>query len=263
MASNPQKDHACIYCGDSNSLEDEHVMPFGLGGRQILKRASCRRCATETGRLEQRLLRGQWWPYRKALGIATRSKEYPRYQPAQLVPLAGEKRPVQVLSDEVPVVLFFDFDPPSVLAGQVRSEPAFARHASVKFIKEGPRRVLEEGVMRNLLPWEKVEYPMNFDSHDVLRFIAKVAHCFAVLQRGPGACTEFFLPSIILGKTEGALSYVGSCSTEVLKPRLPGQELHAMLDREVDGLLVVNVQVFRDAGDPPPIYEAVVGRVPQ
>lgn len=263
MAINPAIDHACIYCGRSCSLEDEHVLPYGLGGRQVLKRASCRACATETGRLEQRLLRGQWWPYRKALGIATRSREYPRYRPAQLVPLSGEKRPVQVLSDEVPVVLFFDFDPPSALSGQVRTESPFARHAGMKLIKESPSRVLEDGVMRDLLPWEKVEYPMNFDSHDVLRFIAKVAHCFAILQRGPGVCTEFFLPSIILGKTEGALTYVGGCSTEILKPKLPGQELHAMLEREVNGFLVVNVQFFRDAGDPPPIYEAVVGRVAQ
>jgi hypothetical protein len=34
-----------------------------------------------------------------------------------------------------------------------------------------------------------------------------------------------------------------------------------MVDRKQDGLLLVNLQLFRDAGDPPPIYEAVVGIV--
>ena len=253
----------CVYCNSVGVLEDEHVLPFGLGGKLVLKRASCRACAIETGRLEQRLLRGQWWPYRKSLGIATRSKDYPRYRPANLIPLAGEKRPVEVLSDEVPVVLFFDFDEPSILADRIRPEAPFARQMLLKQIKQGPSRVLEDSAMRRLLPWEKLEFPIHFDSHDVLRFIAKVAHCYAILQRGPNACEEYFLPSLILGKTDGALTYVGNCSTQLLKPKLPGNGLHAMFERNVGEFLVVDVQLFRDAGNPPPIYEAVVGRTPR
>lgn len=263
MSSSRKDIETCIYCGTAAALEDEHVVPFGLGGRQVLKRASCRTCATETGRLEQRLLRGQWWPYRQALGVVTRSRNYPKYRPVEVVPLAGEKRSAQVLSEDVPVVLFFAFDAPSILEGKVRPETPFARHALIKQIKQGPERVLEGGVMRSLLPWEKIEYPINFDSHDVIRFVAKVAHAFAILQRGPKACEEYFLPPIILGKTEGALTYVGGCSTELLKPELPGSALHATFERSVDDFLVVNVQLFRDTGAPPPIYEAVVGRLPK
>lgn len=263
MANTTKGNNTCIYCGSVGALEDEHVVPFGLGGRQILKRASCRACATETGRLEQRLLRGQWWPYRQALGIVTRTKSYPKYRPAQLVPLVGEKRVVQVLSDDIPVVLFFEFDTPSILVGKNRPGTSFARHAVMKQIKPVPERVLEGGVMRGLMPWEKIEYPINFDSHDVLRFVAKIAHAFTILKRGTQACEEYFLPPVILGKTDSALTYVGGCSTELLKPKLPGSDLHAIFDRVIDQFLVVNVQLFRDAGDPPPIYEAVVGRMPK
>lgn len=252
---------ACIYCFKTGLLEDEHVMPFGLGGRTVFKKASCRACATETGRLEQRLLRGQWWPYREYIGIATRSGSYPKYRPAYVLPIVGEKLPVQVLTDEVPFVVLFDFDSPSILLGQLRTESPAAKQAFMIQIKEGPKRVLENGRMRDLLPWEKVEYPINFDSHDVLRFIAKVAHSYALHKRGPSACTEYFLPSIILGKTDGALSYVGGCSTELLKPKLPGKELHELYEREVNGYLVVNIQLFCNVGIEQPIFEAVVGRI--
>jgi hypothetical protein len=76
-----------------------------------------------------------------------------------------------------------------------------------------------------------------------------------------GVCKDYFLPKIVLGNGDGALTHVGGCSSELLKPRLPGEGLHAMVDRTQNGLLLVSLQLFCDAGDPPPIYEAVVGVV--
>jgi len=49
---------ACIYCGSSDDLTDEHVVPYGLGGKMILPKSSCRRCAMITGQFEGKVLRG-------------------------------------------------------------------------------------------------------------------------------------------------------------------------------------------------------------
>ena len=195
------------------------------------------------------------------LGIKTRSGEYPKYRPVNLVSSTGEKRPVHVLSEDYPIVVFLDFDPPAVLSGNTRPESPFAKEAYLKQIAEGPSRALDSGRMRTLLPWEKIEYPTNFQSSDLLRFIAKVAHAYAIHQHGPRACKEYFLPKLVMGNGDGALTQVGGCSSEHVKPKLPGTELHALLDRQQNNLLLVNVQLFRDAGDLPPIYEAVVGTV--
>jgi len=249
----------CIYCGSTKNLSDEHVLPYGLGGKLVLKKASCRDCAKVTASLEQRLLRGHWWPYRQILGIKTRSGGYPKYRPVNLVPLAGEKRPVQVLSEDYPIVVFLDFDPPAVLSGKIRPEPPFAKAMALKQIGNGPSRALDNGSLRPLFPWEKIEYPTNFESSDLLRFIAKVAHAYAIHQHGPAICKDYFLPQLVLGNGNGALTHVGGCSSERLKPRLPSTELHTLLDRQQNGLLLVNLQLFQDTGDPPPIYEAVVG----
>jgi len=48
----------CIYCGSSDSLQKEHVIPLALQGHFVLDHASCRRCAVITGRMEQEMLRG-------------------------------------------------------------------------------------------------------------------------------------------------------------------------------------------------------------
>jgi HNH endonuclease len=163
----------CIYCGEKKCLSDEHIIPYGLGGSIVLKKASCNSCAKITSNIELRLLRGQWWPYRKLLGIQTRSGNYPKYRPAHLVRLYAPKIPIQVKSDDYPVVVFFDFDAPSVLIGVDRPEPPFAKGMAAKFICQGPNQVLSNGTIRQLLPGEKIEYPLSFESSDLIRLIAK------------------------------------------------------------------------------------------
>ena len=69
----------CIYCSVTDDLSDEHILPYALGGTIVLQQASCKRCATITGSLEQRLLRGHWWPYRKKLGLQTRNPDASNY----------------------------------------------------------------------------------------------------------------------------------------------------------------------------------------
>jgi hypothetical protein len=50
----------CIYCSDGviknatkRSLGKEHIIPLGLGGNQILPRASCKNCGRITGMVEE------------------------------------------------------------------------------------------------------------------------------------------------------------------------------------------------------------------
>jgi HNH endonuclease len=251
---------SCIYCGEKNGLSDEHIIPYGLGGNQVLKKASCKSCADITSNLEGRLLRGQWRPYRKILGIQSR-RNYPNYLPAHLVQLYAPKIPIQVKSDDYPLVIFFDFDIPSVLIGKERPEPPFAKVVGAKIIRPYPSRVLDNGAIRQLRSGEKIEYPMSFESSDVLRLVAKIAHGISIYQNGLDGCIDYFLPKLILGNGDGALTYVGGCSSEYLKPILSGNGLHSTFERISSGYRIINVQFFRDSGDPPPIYEAVVGTV--
>src|SRR5262245_13319334 len=42
----------CIYCGSTDSLSDEHIVPFSLGGKLVLRKASCKKCQDITGAFE-------------------------------------------------------------------------------------------------------------------------------------------------------------------------------------------------------------------
>ena len=49
--------NACIYCGATSGLSDEHVIPFALEGEFVLRNASCKACGDKTSRIELKVLR--------------------------------------------------------------------------------------------------------------------------------------------------------------------------------------------------------------
>lgn len=252
----------CIYCDSIVGLTREHVMPFGLGGDLVLSGASCSTCATETSRLELRLLRGHWWPYRLRLGMRSR-------RAGETIPdlaVSVQRADGTSVAATLPMVmqsvaLVFEFDPPSILQGVVRDDEPNAPRVYLKPLGAFPSVVSLDGNAYQLKSNEKLEIPIHFDAADLCRFLAKVAHGFAISRRGFAACTEYFLPPIVLGKTSGAQTYVGGCDSRFVEGRLPGGGLHAMLDRVNNEFLTVYIQLFRDRGQPPPIYEVVVGRL--
>jgi hypothetical protein len=99
---------------------------------------------------------------------------------------------------------------------------------------------------------------VNFDVSDLCRFLAKVAHGYTISRFGIDGCSQYFLPSIILGNTLGALTYVGGNSQMKI---LEGGGVHGLIAITNDCYRSVQIQLFRDGGDPPPVYEVVVGRI--
>lgn len=70
----PQKTlGVCIYCGDTNDLTDEHVVPFGLAKNSlVLPKASCKACAALTSLVEMGFLREGLGILREKFGAPTR-----------------------------------------------------------------------------------------------------------------------------------------------------------------------------------------------
>lgn len=251
----------CIYCGATSGLSREHVLPYGLGGDLVLSTASCQSCARETGRVELRLLRGHWWPYRLCLGLPSRraGERIPDLSVKVKRP-DGTEYPAHIPMERQTVAMAFVFDPPSILKGAVRTEPPSGR-ANVRTLGPFPTHVMVDGVEKLVPPEEKIEIPVNLDAQDMCRFLAKVAHGYAISRRGLSACREYFLPEIVLGKTDGAQTYVGGASSQVIGERLPGAGLHALMDSVNGEFLTVYIQLFRARGGNEPIYEVVVGRL--
>lgn len=98
----------CIYCGASEDLRDEHIVPYGLGGNLVLPKSSCGACADITSKFERSVLRGSFWPVRVFREIQSRRKhnEAPKYFPLT-VHKSDKEETFDILLGEYPIVLPF------------------------------------------------------------------------------------------------------------------------------------------------------------
>lgn len=251
----------CIYCGSVDDLTDEHVLPYALGGKLVLSRASCKACAAITGRLEQKLLRGHWWPYRKKLGLQSRNPAAANeLKSIKIIKANGETLTGQMPLESFVAAIVFELAPPTILAGQVQEGEPFATRAFMKMLGPMASEAQVDGKCYRLLPADKVEFPVNFDAGELMRFLAKVAHGYAISKAGSAAFCEFYLPEFILGRTDGIQTYVGGYASPIVTTTPPGGGYNRMMMRARGDLISVCTQLFIDEGDPPPIYEIVVGK---
>ncbi len=108
----------CIYCGETNDLTDEHIIPFALGGNAVLPKASCKKCNKITRGFEETCCRPMLGPIRIRLNLQTRrKKERPKHLPLDIAGPNGRKS-IQVPAMDYPAVCIgIRLDPPSMIRG--------------------------------------------------------------------------------------------------------------------------------------------------
>lgn len=78
LPAHDRRDYApvlrCIYCGSSAALSNEHIFPYGLGGRWVIPNGSCHECARITSAFEGVVQRTMFGPLRMMLGMPSRRK---------------------------------------------------------------------------------------------------------------------------------------------------------------------------------------------
>jgi hypothetical protein len=165
----------CIYCDSSESLSDEHIFPYGLGGRLVLPKASCSKCAKTTGKFEQNCLKKLYGVARHLLGIPSRKKGMPKN-----VPISQKSRWGGYISTEVPLMEYPAFlidvkldGPPLITVGIEPSSSVcnFAARLSIVSIKKDAKQV-------------NFKRELNFQTIDYARMLAKIALAYAVGELG-------------------------------------------------------------------------------
>jgi len=245
---------ACIYCGKQNILlTDEHVVPFSIGGKHIISKASCVMCANTTKKFEQDVMRDLWGPARASYNAPTRRKKE-RAKSFVLKDSKGIGADLTVLAQDYPApMIFYRMSTAGILAGTAHTVDRSLEwtletlhdEARVKeFDKRYPGRLT--GTFRNV--------PKSFG-----RMLAKIGHCWAMTALDPGDFMPICLP-YILGKRSN-VSYVvgGGPTNEPPQPEL-GYSLRVIEVSNSDRTLIV-VEVRLLANNDTPTYHVVVGEV--
>ncbi len=241
----------CIYCGARSDLRDEHVIPYGLEGTFVLRRASCGSCASKTSKIELAVLRDALLPARTALALRTRHKRSrgPTLSVTE-VDAEGRGGTRQLLVAEHP----------TYIALPIFDTPARLRDASV------PNLVVKGGwtklVGGSTLPEasarfgaKRVGVEISLDVYAFARMLGKIAHGFVAASDLGDVATE--LPAAIFEDAESIGWWVGGAPDVTVS----GDGLHGVHVSLVDGMVQVRVRLFAQLGGPE--YLVIAGRLIQ
>jgi hypothetical protein len=239
---------ACIYCGSSSDLRDEHIIPYGLEGDLVLRRGSCRSCEARTSRIERRVLRASLLAGRTALRMRSRHKaNVPETLPLIEVDGDGNESIRQVIVAEHPTYISLPtFEPPAILRG-ADSPNLQVTGAWTQWVGE---TTLAAASPRHRAA--KVGVEVSVDVYAFARLLGKIAHGFvAAADLGP---VETPLPAALFAEGESIGWWVGGAPDVTLTR----EGLHGVGLSFVDDSIHVRIRLFAQFGGPE--YLVVAGR---
>jgi hypothetical protein len=253
----------CIYCGctDLSKLSDEHVMAEALGGRLILKMASCRTCNDTINRFESQVHNNMFADVLAHVAIVKTKSQGRRGKFPLYVEIDGKNVAVKRPIADHPTMLWlpswplpgictqdeprYEFRDPRLWAWSLGPQDEFLRKAGKVARETGASKVVLHGAI-----W----------GGSFARYLAKTAHCLAVALFG---LDEFspLLPDVILNK-EGPVAYlVGTASTaEPVRSATPHYEATLFTGQDVNtgrSLLMCKLRLF--AWLTTPVYLIIIG----
>ena len=251
----------CIYCRDvpSYALRDEHIVGKALGGKMIIRRASCHPCEAITHAFEGHAAHQAFLHQRLYTGL---KKSEPQKLTIHKM-RDGTRAPDLMEPKDYQVFGHFPVYPPAqALLGIPPSmmEPAYASIATA-VIGPVPRSVFMASVpIEEVPPDAPTAEHINIDLREFSRSIAKIAFCFAAVNVGLDAF-ESLVPDYILGNIElGSSYFVGSDLTD-LNRKEPEAFHRITIDCVyVCGVpsVVATVRLFAVVGSP--AYRVYLGR---
>ncbi len=250
----------CVYCGATDDLRDEHIIPFGLGGNIILPDATCGRCARITSAFEQRVLRGFMHRARSTGRFPTRR---PRMRPqTHIVTLLrdGIATEAQVPADQEPGLLQLPLlAAPQFFSGANSTAGVLIQGVETLYFGVNPEEFARVQGASGLRQTD------NLDVTSFARMIAKIGYCYICATLGIPPRAEVPVLPFILGTRDDGGQWVGSVDFVTQAERDGANFVLAHTAYRSDAephivTLVARVKLFAKAGATG--YEVVVHRGP-
>src|SRR5689334_4290914 len=94
----------CVYCRSTTPpLTNEHIIPQGLNGREVLPSATCEDCQDETRAFEAQVQRIMFWPMRVRAGMHGTKRKKPPEQIDVTVITGGMEVKAALPPAEIPI----------------------------------------------------------------------------------------------------------------------------------------------------------------
>jgi hypothetical protein len=250
----------CIYCGATEGLSREHIVPFALNGSKVLQEASCAACAAITSSFERRVLRDSLGPARDILNINSRKKKGRQTHYPMRMERRGKTFIENVPLDEyIPLLPVLVLGLPGYLGDSRRHQVG---DGTVNATMIGKAMIRSESHVDELLKkynTTQVTVKYNFHPVDFGRMLAKIAYCLAVRQFGLSGITVNYVLPAILGQSDDLWHFVG-CDLTYPYNAISMEKIDALIWVDMDiiqGDVQARLRILPQANTP--AYVVVVG----
>jgi HNH endonuclease len=252
--------HECIYCGSKNNLSKEHIIPFGLGGRWILPKASCTKCAALTSNFELACLREMFDAARVHYNFPTRRKKRRRND----LPLLVKEKPEddwKYISIDKSIYPFIVLFPEYHLREEPSNQTSYDAATNKIWLKgvsprqdffDNPKGVAEDlGVFMN-------KFEIKLRLQDFCLMLMKIAYSFSIAEIGLNNFEPSILQMILKKDTSNRADYL--LSGLEIEPH--SNNLHEISFTQdvftVPNMIVVKIRLLACLGSP--TYYIKVGK---
>lgn len=211
----------CMYCGATEDLTDEHIIPLALWGDIILPKSSCKACAEITSKTERKVLKGFMQDMRNVANAPSRRKKK-RPTSVERTLITPEGKSVQKnfgLDKTYSLLTVPTFSKATIFGGETIEEG----------INVSGHQQLSFGVnISDFLSNNSVQGIEGKDSIDVISFarlLAKIAYGMAVFYNGLFPREESPILPIILNQSNDVGFWAGSLDSCLAKPESKSKHL--------------------------------------
>jgi hypothetical protein len=244
----------CIYCGKKDEkLTDEHIIPFGLNGFLLLKKASCEACAAITSKFEREILRTSLIEPRIGLDLPTRNKKNrPKFLELN-VKKNGEGKIIQLEPNEnFSVMIFIKYLLPAYIDGR-KIERGISVYATGMVQVSGPS--IED--LKIKYDFDSFSISTKWGANNFPRLLAKIAYGCAVAEFGYDNIEKnYVLPYIMGEQFDGISEWVGTDPNNIMTEK-GFHTIRGGVNEKMD--IVIRIKLF--AWWDVPEYLVVVGKL--
>lgn len=241
----------CIYCGSTENLTNEHIVPRGLKGPWQLHKGSCQACAKITSGFEKSVLKQQFILPRTALGLPTYHRKKRLQKFSFEVEKNGHKETIVLPGTECPpLFMMLIVKKPRCIADYDYEKGVTVTGASL----HGPS-LLKIKAKLNI---DSLSITQTFSGTSFVRMLAKIAYGMTILSYGLGALAECYVLPCILGQKEDVGYWVGSSGRDFAA--LPVEKhLHRIFLMEKANEIGASIRLFANYRTPE--YLVIVGKL--
>jgi len=257
MTNNHIKINKCIYCGGLGET-DEHIIPFSLGGTDMLLKASCEKCRKKTEECESNTLKHHWSEVRALLKTPSRrGKLYKRSSSLDVILEDGTETTLSFKNSEsLGLLPFLEFPLPAFFNPEGYEKGSRIKGTRLLYANPDYKKILKEKGVKTIKP------TIFFKGCDFEKMVIKIAYCYVIQRLGIDGMEECFVLPTINGERDDVGRWMGCDFEEKITPSIGKRKcINAMkMDISEEGYIAVRIRFFAGFNDVPE-YIIIVGKI--